>query len=68
LCTAADLRQQPGNVFDIGVFEVKGDPLPAVFLKIQQVKSAARGFRNFDNFRIAILFFCGTLDMYPQKS
>lgn len=36
--------------------------------KIQQVKSAARGFRNFENFRIAILFFCGKLDMYPHKS
>jgi transposase len=36
--------------------------------KIQQVKSAARGFRNFENFRTAILFFCGKLDMYPQKS
>lgn len=36
--------------------------------KIQQVKSAARGFRNFENFRIAILFYCGKLDMYPQKS
>ncbi|HSB51449.1 MAG TPA: ISL3 family transposase [Dissulfurispiraceae bacterium] len=36
--------------------------------KIQQVKSAARGFRNFENYRIAILFFCGKLDMYPQKS
>jgi transposase len=36
--------------------------------KIQQIKSAARGFRNFENFRIAILFFCGKLDMYPHKS
>jgi len=36
--------------------------------KIQQVKSAARGFRNFKNFRIAILFYCGKLNMYPQKS
>jgi transposase len=36
--------------------------------KIQQVKSAARGFRKFENYRIAILFFCGKLDMYPQKS
>lgn len=34
--------------------------------KIQQVKSAARGFRNFENYRIAILFFCGKLNMYPQ--
>ena len=36
--------------------------------KIQQIKSAARVFRNFENFRIAILFFCGKLDTYPQKS
>ena len=36
--------------------------------KIQQVKSAARGFRNFENYRIAILFFCGKMDMYPQES
>lgn len=36
--------------------------------KIQQIKSVARGFRKFANFRIAILFFCGKLDMYPQKS
>ncbi|MBI5181443.1 MAG: transposase, partial [Nitrospirae bacterium] len=36
--------------------------------KIQQIKSAARGFRNFENYRIAILFFCGKLNMYPHKS
>ena len=35
--------------------------------KIQQIKAAARGFRNFDNYRIAILFHCGKLNMYPQK-
>jgi len=36
--------------------------------KIQQVKSAARGFRNFYKYRIAILFHCGKLNMYPHKS
>lgn len=36
--------------------------------KIQLIKSAARGFRNFEHFRIAILFYCGRLDMYPHKS
>lgn len=36
--------------------------------KIQQIKAAVRGFRNFDNYRIAILFHCGKLAMYPQKS
>jgi transposase len=33
--------------------------------KIQSVKSAARGFRNFKNYRTCILFFCGKLDLYP---
>ena len=33
--------------------------------KIQSLKSAARGFRNFRNYRIRILFFCGKLELYP---
>jgi len=31
--------------------------------KIQALKTAARGFRNFESYRIRILFFCGKLDM-----
>ena len=33
--------------------------------KIQSIKSSARGFRNFQNYRIRILFFCGKLNLYP---
>ncbi len=33
--------------------------------KIQCLKSAARGFRSFRNYRIRILFFCGKLNLYP---
>ncbi len=33
--------------------------------KIQSIKASARGFRNFQNFRIAILFHCGKLNLYP---
>ena len=33
--------------------------------KIQSLKSAARGFRSFRNYRIRILFFCGKLNLYP---
>ncbi len=36
--------------------------------KIQGLKSAARGFRNFENYRMRILFFCGGLDMAPKLS
>lgn len=31
--------------------------------KIQSIKAMARGFRDFKNYRIRILFFCGKLDM-----
>ena len=34
--------------------------------KIQQVKMIARGFRGFANYRVAILFYCGKLDLYPR--
>ena len=34
--------------------------------KIQQIKSIARGFRDFNNYRISILFHLGGLDMIPH--
>ncbi|MCY4205266.1 MAG: transposase, partial [Bacteroidetes bacterium] len=36
--------------------------------KIQEVKTVGRGYRKFENFRSAILFFCGDLALYPQQS
>jgi transposase len=33
---------------------------------IQVLKSTARGYRNFQNFRVAILFHCGKLDLIPR--
>ena len=33
--------------------------------KIQHIKATARGFRNFENYRISILFYCGKLSLYP---
>jgi len=34
--------------------------------RIQSIKSAARGFRSFENYRIRILFYCGKLKMQPK--
>ena len=36
--------------------------------KIQEIKTMGRGYRTFENFRVAILFFCAGLDLYPQHS
>ena len=35
--------------------------------RIQSIKSAARGFRSFENYRTRILFYCGKLDLIPKK-
>jgi transposase len=34
--------------------------------KIQALKKTANGFRNRDNFKTAIYFHCGGLDLYPE--
>ena len=36
--------------------------------KIQSIKSAARGFRGFQNYRTRILFYCGKLELMPAAS
>lgn len=33
--------------------------------KIQSIKANARGYRNFANYRVAILFYCGKLSLQP---
>jgi hypothetical protein len=36
--------------------------------QIQLIKARARGFRRFPNFRVAILFYLGKLDLKLQKT
>lgn len=36
--------------------------------RVQAIKSAARGFRSFENYRIRILFYCGKLNLLPETS
>jgi transposase len=38
----------------------------ALNAKIQEIKYRARGYRNRENFRLAILFHCGQLDLNPR--
>ena len=35
--------------------------------KIQELKTVGKGYRNFNNFRSAVLFFNGGLSLYPQQ-
>ena len=36
--------------------------------KIQEIKLSAKGYRSFENFRAAILFYHGKLSLYPQET
>jgi transposase len=38
----------------------------AINSTIQMIKKRAFGFRSFPNFRVAVLFRCGGLDLYPR--
>jgi transposase len=45
---------------------ISNGPAEGFNSRIQSLKSAARGFRNFHNYRTRILFFCGKLDLQPE--
>jgi len=47
------------------VFNAKAERING---KIQEIKTIGRGDKTFENFRFAILFFCGGLDLYPHNS
>lgn len=36
--------------------------------RVQSIKAAAKGFRNFENYRIRILFYCGKLQLMPKPT
>lgn len=61
------IKRHLGNILTYLDYRITNAVAEGLNSKIQQVKSAARGFRNFENYRIAILFFCGKLNMYPQE-
>jgi transposase len=53
------------NWFD---YPVSTGPSEGLNSRIQAIKSAARGFRSFDNYRTRILFYLGDLDMGYRPS
>lgn len=57
-------RHQNGiiNAIETGATNARAERLNS---SIQEIKIIARGYRNDENFRIAILFFHGDLDMDP---
>jgi transposase len=62
------IRRHLPNVLTYLRHRITNAGLEAVNAMIQWVKRTARGFRNAQNFKTAIYFHCGGLDLYPHES
>ncbi len=59
------LKKHLGNVLTYFETYLTNAYSEGINSKIQALKANARGFRNFENYRTRILFFCGKLKLSP---
>ena len=59
------LKNHLGNILTYFECYITNAASEGLNSKIQAIKANARGFRNFENYRISILFSCGKLELSP---
>jgi transposase len=62
------ITQHLAGILNYIEFNITNALAEGINSKIQHLLYSARGFRSFENYRIAILFYCGNLCMFPQNS
>lgn len=62
---AATIREHLWGVVNAIVHKTNNGFAESVNAKIQLAKKRARGYRSFESFRVAILFYCGNLELNP---
>ena len=65
IAAAKTLQRHRSGILAYTVHRITNAATEGLNSKIQSLKANARGFRNFVHYRIAILFHCGKLAMYP---
>lgn len=63
---AAMIHRHLPNILSYFTNPVTNAASEAINSTIQMIKKRAFGFRSFPNFRTAVLFRCGGLDLYPR--
>jgi transposase len=63
--TAKNIQQKLHNVLTYFTHRITNAVAEGINSKIQTIKKAAYGFRSFENFKTAIFFHCGGLQLYP---
>ena len=64
---ATTLKTHLNNIVTYVKFPITNAMAEGVNSKVQWIKYTARGFRNPENFKTAILFHCGKLQLYPHQ-
>lgn len=59
------LKRHLGNILTYFKHRITNAVSEGFNSKIQMIKYSARGFRNPESYRTAILFYCGKLNLYP---
>lgn len=62
---AATIREHLWGIVNAIVHKTNNGFAESVNAKIQIAKKRARGYRTFESFRVAILFYCGNLELNP---
>ena len=63
--TAKNIQHKLHNVLTYFTHRITNAVAEGLNSKIQTIKKAAYGFRSFENFKTAIFFHCGGLQLYP---
>lgn len=65
---AKTLKTHINNIVTYATHQITNALGESINAKIEKVKRMACGFRNRDNYKTAIYFHCGGLDLYPNPS
>jgi len=61
------LKRHLGKILTYFKHPISNSASEGINAKTQMIKADARGFRNYENFRIAILFHCGGFKFFAHK-
>lgn len=63
---ARTIKERLANVVSYCTHRITNAVAEGMNSKIMAIKRRVGGFRNIENFKIAVFFYCGGLDLYPR--
>ena len=63
---ARSIKERLANVVSYCTHRITNAVAEGINSKIMSIKRRVGGFRNVENFKIAIYFYCGGLELYPR--